>query len=303
MKKLIAMMLILCMLAPLAANAEVWAKLNQKIATRTGPATKYNEPGTFLRSGDYVLVRSKVWDDRNDIWWVQVEFTPSSGYNGDKIRAYTGAKRMNVDLNKVPTEYALQNCRVIRDADGFAGPWYDGFVAWSDTIYAGTSATLLEVENGFAHIECWNSWRGCWWRGWVRLDTLDCASSYRYDSYYGFADDNTSYGGSNGGYNGGYSGGSGSGNSQPDTTRAPSTYYGNTSGYPVGCTVTIVSSSANARSGPGTDYREIGTVMHDEVFKILACSEGNTEKDWYRIHLGAPYNTDAWISSGVCSIN
>lgn len=284
MKKLTAMLLILCMLLPLAANAEVWATLNQKMATRTGPGTKYTEPGTYFSSGKQVLVRSKVWDASNRIWWVQVEFTPS--YGGDRIRAYTGAKRMNVDLSRVPEEYALQSCRVIEDADAFAGPWYDGFMPWSDTIYAGTTATLLEVENGFAHIECWNSWRGSMWRGWVKLSTLSCSNNYSHYGYYGFADDNPSYG-----------------YYEPQETKSPSTYYGSTGGYPVGWTCTIISSSAHARSGPGTQYDTAAYVHRGERYQILECTTGNTGKDWYKIYVGNAYQTYAWISSGLCTVD
>lgn len=270
MKKLTAILLLLCMLLPLAAHAEVQATLNQTMATRTGPGTMYSEPGGFLSRGDRVTVRSKVWDATNEIWWVQVEFTPEYGYYGDKIRAYTGAWRMNVDLSRVPEEYALQNCRVIYDADAFAGPWYDGFVAWSDTIYAGTSATLLEVDNGFAHIECWNDWQGSWWRGWVKLETLSCAGSYRYDQYYGFADDLDGY--------------SGGGVSYREVCR-------------------VIASSARARSGPGTQYDTVAYVFDGECYEILEKRTGNTGKTWYKIYVGNEYQTYAWISSGLCELD
>lgn len=289
MKKLTAILLLMCMLLPLTANAAVWATLNQPIATRTGPGTKYTEPGGFLSRGDRVVVRSKVWDSVNEIWWVQVEFTPPYYYNYsyDKIRVYTGSWRMNVNLNNVPTEYALQTCRVVEDADAFAGPWYDGFMPWSDTIYAGTSATLLEVENGFAHIECWNSWAGSWWRGWVRLETLSCANSYRYDRYYGFADDLGNYPiGSNGGNNGN--------NGGTRVTPTPKPAYGT---Y-----CRVIASSAHARSGPGTQYDTVAYVYDGERYEILEKQIGNTGKTWYKIYVGKEYRTYAWISSGLCEL-
>jgi len=289
MKKLTAVLLVLCMLLPLAANAEVWATLFQPIATRTGPGTKYTEPGGFLSRGDQVLVRTKVWDAVNEIWWVQVEFTPPRGntfFGRDKIRVYTGAWRMDVDLSRVPEEYPLQNCTVICDADAFTGLYYNGFEYWPDTIYAGTYATLYEVEDGFAHIECWNDFRGSMWRGWVRLETLSCASSYSYHGYYGAADD-TPY------YSGGY---------RPAQTNPPSTYYGDTQGFPVGRICTIIASSAHARSGPGTQYDTAAYVYDGERYEILECKEGNTGKDWYKIYVGKEYRIYAWISSGLCSV-
>ena len=282
MKKLTAMLLLICLLLPLTAQAGTWATLNQPIATRTGPGTEYTEPGGFLSRGDRVYVRSKVWDPVNEIWWVQVEFTPPVYYNyaDDMIRVYTGAWRLNVNLSQVPEEYPLQSCRVVYDADAFSGPWYDGFMPWSDTIYAGTSATLLEVENGFAHIECWNSWAGSMWRGWVPLDTLSCAGSYRYDRYYGFADDLGNYYGPTGG--------------GVSTTPTPRPAYGKV--------CRVIASSAHARSGPGTQYATVAYVYEGERYEILEKQIGNTGKTWYKIYVGKEYRTYAWISSGLCEL-
>lgn len=280
MKKLTAILLMMCMLLPLAANAEVWATLSQAMATRTGPGTEYTEPGTFLSSGDRVLVRSKVWDPDAGIWWVQVEFTPKYGYNNEKIRAYTGAWRVNVNLNYVPEETALQSCRVVVDADAFAGPWYDGFAAWSDTIYAGTPATLLEVENGFAHIECWNDWQNSMWRGWVKLDTLSCANSYRSSGYYGFAD--------------------GSSSGTANTNDRDKGYGQNQSSSREVCRV--IASSARVRSGAGTQYDTVAYVFDGECYEILDKKIGNTGKTWYKIYVGNDFRTYGWISSGICEL-
>ena len=46
--------------------ASVTGTLNQRLSTRTGPSTKYDEPGSFLRAGDRVTVLSKAWDDDNN---------------------------------------------------------------------------------------------------------------------------------------------------------------------------------------------------------------------------------------------
>ena len=69
MKKLTAMLLVLCLMLPCSAAFadHVQARLNQKIATRTGPGTGYTEPGSFLGSGSYVTVISKKWDRTNEI--------------------------------------------------------------------------------------------------------------------------------------------------------------------------------------------------------------------------------------------
>ena len=69
--------------------AYITGTLNAKLATRTGPGTQYDEPGTFLSAGSQVTVLSKAYDTRNEIWWIQVEFSVS----GSRYRAYTGLKR------------------------------------------------------------------------------------------------------------------------------------------------------------------------------------------------------------------
>jgi len=192
MKKLTALMLTLCLLLPCAALADTaFGRLNQRIATRSGPGTDYFEPGSFLKQGDYVTVHTKVWDAVNEIWWVQVEFT--SGY--DTYRAYTGAWRMSVDLTDVPEERPLGIVRVTSDADVFAGPGWD-YVMWNDTVCRGTSAVLLEVEAGYAHIECWNDRWNQPWRVWAPLRNLSCSGEYTSldDTY----PSNSGYTGSNG---------------------------------------------------------------------------------------------------------
>ena len=187
LKKIVALVCVLVLLCVGSACAEsVQARLNRKIATRTGPGTKYFEPGTFLGPGDYVTVHTKVWDDVNEIWWVQVEFTEY----GDTYRAYTGSHRMDVNLSRVPEESPLATITVTQDADVFAGPGWD-YVMWNDTVYRGTTATLLEVENGYGHIECWNGNWNQMWRVWAPLDCLSCDGWYSQydDGWYNQYDD------------------------------------------------------------------------------------------------------------------
>ena len=283
MKKMaIAMSLLLMLCLTVGyASAEVYATLNQPIATRTGPGTNYVEVGGFLRRGDVVLVRTKVWDPVNEIWWVQVEFEHDEpNYTGDKIRAYTGAWRMNVDLSQVPEETQLRQCRVTEYSDAFTGPWYMGFREWPYSVFEGTSATLYEVEDGFAHIECWNGYLQQMWRAWIPLQNIDCAYLYDYDHYWGSADDNPS-----------------NNYAQPDPTRSPSTYYGSTgSGYPVGEWCQVIASSAHVRSGPGMQYPTVGYVKDYQWYEILECTTGSTGKDWYKIKVDGVYG---WLSSGL----
>lgn len=278
MKKLTALILALCvMLTCTAALADAaYGRLNQKIATRTGPGTSYTEPGTFLTKGDYVTVHTKVWDSRNEIWWVQVEFVS----NGARYRAYTGSWRMNVDLSDVPQERSLGTVRVTADADVFAGPGWD-YVMWNDTVYRGTTAMLLEVEGGYGHIECWNSAKGKTWRVWAPLSCLSCYGQYSSseDTYplYGspvYSGGNPTYGNSSSSSSGGsYSG-----------------------AWPTGNTCVITANTGNARSGAGVQYSEVGLVAWGDCYTILDTDVASNGVTWYKINLGGRYG---WISSGL----
>lgn len=274
MKKLTALILALCvMLCCTAAMADAaYGRLYQKIATRTGPGTNYTEPGTFLSQGDYVTVHTKVWDHRNEIWWVQVEFVS----NGARYRAYTGSWRMNVDLSDVPQERSLGTVRVTADADVFAGPGWE-YVMWNDTVYRGTTATLLEVEGGYGHIECWNNAKGQLWRVWAPLSHLSCNGQYssNSDTYPMYSA--PEYGSSNNFFTGNYSG-----------NYAGTGLTGNT------CVITT--SSGNVRSGAGVQYSEIGIVEWGEVYTILDTRVASNGVTWYKIYADGSYG---WISSGL----
>lgn len=205
MKRLLALLLTVAMLLPLCALADTYGVLNTEISTRTGPGTNYTEPGTFLSAGDVVTVRSRVWDDRNEIWWVQVEFWD----NGKKLRAYTGSWRMSVDLNQLRIEMPLCYCTVACDASAYTAPYDDGQSGrWSDTVPGGTQVTLYEIDGDYALIECWNSRRQVMWRVWVRTSDLDCGYLYGSGTFYVSQSDTGSS--SNSGYNNGYTGSTGS---------------------------------------------------------------------------------------------
>lgn len=264
MKKLIALALALCLslMSTLALADSVTARLKQRISTRTGPGTEYTEPGTFLGQGDYVTVHTRVWDSANEIWWVQVEFSQG----GERYRAYTGSWRMEVDLNSVPQEYPLGTCRVIEDADVFAGPGWE-YVMWNDTVYRGTWVTLLEVEDGYGHIECWNSREGCYWRVWAPLHCLDAGEYSAYDDTY------PSYG-------------------SVEPGRPGTGSYGSR----IGQTCRITVNSGNARSGAGASYRNVGTVSWGECYTILDTAVASNGVTWYQINANGRY---CWISSGL----
>ena len=172
---LAALLILFPWAAPASAyGAGTWATLKMRLATRTGPGTWYDEPGTFFSKNyrsQQVLVLSKAWDDRNSIWWLQVEFTR----NNQLYRAYTGLKRVNIDIGNVPEEKALGTAKTTRSAAGYWGPGTD-YAASKYDIPSGKSVTVLSVENGYAQIEFYDSRTAdrdyARRRAWIRTDRL-----------------------------------------------------------------------------------------------------------------------------------
>ena len=75
----------------------------QKLATRNGPGTTYDEKGTYNVAGQYIKVLSRAWDSRNGIWWVKCEIP----YHGEIRVLWTGWKRFDhstISLDDLPEE-------------------------------------------------------------------------------------------------------------------------------------------------------------------------------------------------------
>jgi hypothetical protein len=84
-------------------DGDVYGLTIDKLATRTGPGTQYDEGGTYNVKGEYIKVLAKAWDNRNDIWWVKCEIP----YNGETLILWTGWKRFDHDtisLDDLPEE-------------------------------------------------------------------------------------------------------------------------------------------------------------------------------------------------------
>ena len=90
---------LLLFLLTVSARAEgVWGLATQKLATRDGPGTTYNEKGTYNVAGQYIRVLSRAWDKRNNIWWVKCEIP----YRNEIRVLWTGYKRF--DSSTLPLE-------------------------------------------------------------------------------------------------------------------------------------------------------------------------------------------------------
>ncbi len=103
-KRFSAILLIAALCISLTAHAEnvYYALATQKLATRTGPGTEYDEPGTFQVKGEWIRILCKAYDE-NGVCWVKCEIP----YGGHYVTAWTGWKRFDpstLDINTVPYE-------------------------------------------------------------------------------------------------------------------------------------------------------------------------------------------------------
>jgi uncharacterized protein YraI len=155
--RLLAALSVLICVFSLGANAKqgITAGLLMRLSTRTGPGTQYDEPGTYFQnswSATQVQVISSAWDKYNKIWWVQVDFTAS----GKKFRAYTGLKRVSVDINSLYQEQALGSAMMTSAARAYWGPGRD-YTEAQYNVPNHTSVTVYGSENGFVQVEFYDA--------------------------------------------------------------------------------------------------------------------------------------------------
>lgn len=143
--------------------------LNQRMATRSGPGTQYTELGSYFQAGTAVTAVSAAYDERNEIWWIQTEFT----YNGEKRRAYTGVKRLDMQASDVPAEFQLADEVVLnRSVYAYYGPGL-GYSMYNVQIPAGTEGKIWQSEGTFAQFEFYDEAEGAWRRVWVPESALE----------------------------------------------------------------------------------------------------------------------------------
>ena len=148
-------------------NTAVQVTLNQRLATRSGPGTEYDELGSYFKAGTRLTALSAGWDERNEIWWVQVEFN----YGGEMRRAYTGLKRLDMNVNRVRTESPVCGARVIHNATVYYGPG-SNYTAHRNRIAAGTEGLVYWAENGYAQFETYDYSQGVLRRFWISVNDL-----------------------------------------------------------------------------------------------------------------------------------
>ena len=142
---------------------EIYGTLNQRMATRTGPATEYPEPGTFGAKGDRVRIISVTFD-QNDVPWVQVDLRAGSKH----MRVYTGFKRISgVSLNSIPREfnYGIEQT-LTQDYEPMYGPGTN-YSAYAYTLRKGRTVIVQDYENGYAMCDFYSKSDGRWNRVWI----------------------------------------------------------------------------------------------------------------------------------------
>ncbi len=145
---------------------------NQRIPTRSGPGTGYDEPGSFFSAGHEVKVTSKVWDSNNHLWWYQLEFK----YSGEWYRLYTTDHRIDVDASNVPTEPRvgdpLDTRKSLGEHEIYYGPGEEYARVRNVLIYEGSRCDIYAIENGWAMVDYHDYARDIKRRGWIPVNLL-----------------------------------------------------------------------------------------------------------------------------------
>lgn len=152
------------------------ARLESRIATRSGPSNRYDEPGSFFSKGDEVKVLSKAWDPNNELWWFQVEFK----YKDYWYRAYTPAYNVDMDPDLIPTEPTEEELlpedirRSVADHAVYFGPGEEYMDFKLSILYAGSKCDIyaIDEERGWVQIEYYDYVTEAKRRGWVPLNVL-----------------------------------------------------------------------------------------------------------------------------------
>ena len=154
----------------------ITATLTKRVATRSGPGNRFDEPGSFFSAGEEVKVFSKVYEDNNDLYWYQIEFQ----YKGEWYRAYTTESYVDIDPNLIPDEPALfdplDTQKALKNTYVSFGPGesYKQFTA--SVIHPGNKLDIYAIEDGWALVEYidYGSTQDPqpYRRGWVPLDVV-----------------------------------------------------------------------------------------------------------------------------------
>ncbi|MBR1820862.1 MAG: hypothetical protein IJ769_04490 [Clostridia bacterium] len=164
MRKTISILLALMILAvALPSLASTPATLNQKMATRSGPGTKYSEElGTLPQSTSIVVINMVT---TNGTPWCLVEFRN----NGKLYRCYTGLKRINLGGSVPEGSLDYVKDTVVTATKAYYGPGTN-YAERKGSISKGEEMRVFEVEGDWALVEYKHG--GTWQRGYIPVDAL-----------------------------------------------------------------------------------------------------------------------------------
>ncbi len=163
-KRIFSLLLILCLLLPEMAMAGVDAWLNQKMATRSGPGTKYTEELGTLPQNTSITVIAQA--ETGGTVWYQVEFTR----NQKLYRCYTGKKRVNVSSGNIPWENPdYVEDKLIGGAEAYYGPGTN-YAKRKSGVYKNTTVRVFGVEGDWALCEYKEGSK--WARGYIHVEKL-----------------------------------------------------------------------------------------------------------------------------------
>ena len=146
----------------------VYAELNQRMATRTGPGTKYTEDHDTLPQSTEIVVYAQ--EDSGGTPWVLVEFER----NEKLVRAYTGMKRIDVDSAIIQrTTIEPKAGFITRETQAYYGPG-TAYMTVKNLVAAGTDVMIYGVDRGYALID-YSTGSEQWMRAWV----LESSITYR----------------------------------------------------------------------------------------------------------------------------
>lgn len=139
--------------------------LNSRLATRTGPGTQFEEPGTFFAAGDEIIVYSIAYDV-NNVAWIQTEVNTNKG----KMRVYSGLKRVDgLDISQLHVEQNLNMpCTLEWDYAPKYGPGPD-YATYDFTFKSGRTFTIKDTEGDWAMIEFYAQGDEQWYHLWLPM--------------------------------------------------------------------------------------------------------------------------------------
>ena len=162
-KRILTFLLALLMLVPECGFAAVKGYLNQQMATRSGPGTKYTEElGTLPSSTDIQVIAQA---ETNGTVWYQVELTR----NQKLYRCYTGKKRVDAfgDIPWESPDYVEDT--VIAGADAYYGPGAK-YAKRKNGVYKNSTVRVFGVEGEWALCEYKDGSKWC--RAYLNVEKL-----------------------------------------------------------------------------------------------------------------------------------